>query len=369
MSTFFRMALLLTACSMICGSVFAQDFVPQWQYEAGNSFGVLSMSPNAQYIAVQVYVWLNNNPSAPWSHEVHLLDASGNPIWKKKWDAPEDDYVWGLSVSNQGDVAVVSSAEPFNMALRGKDNPAVVYLIDKNGKVLFRNVYGRNITMFSGVSITPDGNNLIFAADKGSSLILLDRNGKRLWSDQADNAKCMAPSIAQGGNLIFYEGNAHEVCVWNGQDKKWWSAACYYQLCRISPNGQWVAAIVESDDPLADAFKGSCENYGKISIYNSHGRIEVSGGRTCTTHDFAVTDNGMVVDLYSDMQPNVYHVRKFDLNKPDETPLSIYKFETPSGKHGGGSRSLEISSDGQVVTISTPYTIYYLKAKILEKKW
>jgi len=369
MSVFLKVALVFTASITIGIGAFAQDFVPQWNYEAGNSFGALSMSPNAQYIAVQVVVWPDGNPNRGY-YEVHLLDLNGKAIWKSKFDEMAYWEILGVSVSDGGDVVVLSSPGIQGMYVRPKKewDYCLLTLIDRTGTFILKTKVGECCN--GGIAISPDGNYIFLSVDWGKSLLLLDRNGKKVWSDHDDNAGYSGPAIAQGGNLIFYNTKTEMVHVWNGQDKKWWTAPCpYSQLCRISPLGQWVATIVESDDQLADAFKGSCENYGNISIYNSHGHIEVSGGRTCTTHDFAVTDNGMVVDLYSDMQPNVYHVRIFDLSKSDVTPLSIYKFETPSGKHSGGSPSLEVSGDGQVVAITTPYTLYYLKAKILEKKW
>lgn len=365
MSAFSRIILFFVAIAANCINASAQDYTVQWHYEAGNYFGSLSMSANAQYLAAQVYVLPNNDPNQVY-HEVHLLNATGNCIWKYKWDQ-QDWLIWGVSVSNHGDVAVLSSAEPFNMALRGKENPVVVTRIDRNGKVLVRKGFGSKPTMFSGVSISSDGNYIFLTLDGGTSLLLLDRAGNKSWSEHVGDGDFNSPAIAGDGNLLFYNSNTHQVHVWNGQESRWWTAECPYDgRCRISPKGQWVAVLLK--DALSDLIS-NCETAGDIALYDCRGKLAKRAKRICTTPDFAVTDNQIVIAINDDKLSDNLFVQMFDFNKPVVKMENVYQFAAPSGKHGGGAPSLEASGDGEVIALSTPYSIYYLKASRLERNW
>ncbi len=313
-------------------NVLAQDYVPKWNYEAGTYFGQLSISQNSKFIAAQVYVLPNNDPDLVY-HEVHLLDDEKNLIWKYKW-GQDDPYVWGVSVSNEGMVAVISTWAVISLR---RDNPVFVTLLDRNGKVIMRKKYGRNFTMFSGVSISPDGNYVFLSLDRGNSLLLLDKYGKEIWSDNSEDADWTDPYVAQNGNLIFQNDNTNQLHIFNGQAKEWWNAPSPKGLSRMSANGQHIGILTEMD-----GFVGG--NLNACAIYNASGKLlgKINLIMLDKT-DFALSDDGAVFSIIGNggNDPN-YHIERFD--GVGSKGITIFSFSQASGKHGGGSPSIEVSS-------------------------
>jgi len=342
----------------------AQEPVLQWKYDAGNWF-TMSMSPNSQYVVAVARIWPEGNPERGY-HEVLLLDHSGRSLWKQKWDEP-DDIVGGIAVSNSGYVAVASYAGLTGfLRVKGKlESFNFIYLLDSTGKVLWRKKVEGGVR--GDICISPEGDYIAVPID-GNPLCVLDKNGDVVWCKKAEGYNSFSvQGVSENGSIIVaHEGNSERAEAFDSGGNRIWSMENCPTSGRVSvsPNGKWAAVLVKEE---SEDITGLFEN--TFVLLDQRGATVAKGGVAAPNwQDFSVSNDGVIALVEEDDLRNNY-VALVDLRSSSEKSRVVYRFEIPRGKHSGGLACVEISADGEVIAVSTPYEIHYLRMKKLEKKW
>jgi FOG: WD40 repeat len=166
--------------------------------------------------------------------------------YKLLWKYPTDYLVRSVSITADGRYIVVGSGEDNNVYLLKSEG-------DK-GELLWG--YGTGDAIVESVTITPDGNYIAAGTQgrAGHDVYLLNREGRLLWEYNTGHGHAIVSSVAitSDGNYIAardnYNLDKNDVYLFNKGGEVLWryviggSSKLFYGEVAITPDGNYIAA-------------------------------------------------------------------------------------------------------------------------------
>lgn len=352
-------AILVFASSS--GKLSPEHPIISWKYQPGMGIRLTSLSANKKYIALVVFKTVGNDP-IPVYEGIYFLEPNEGLIWKNRHDRAAKGGITDISVSNFGDVLIGSSIFKW-IPYEGFYAAYFVELFDKEGRLLWKKKVSD--TSIASVSISPD--NRFIGLTWDNNIYLFNRMGGLIWGKRIGgeftdfNFICISENAFR---IAVYESTEKKAYIFNSLGHLLWTKECYSSGgIRLSPNGEYIVISCEVTGELAEIL-----GLKVLLLLDSDGRYirEVDSSRNW--YDLSISNNAEVVYVQRDDLGNK-GVCLFDSDGRLVGQGWYYKFESPRGEHQIGSPCVDISSDGQVIAVSTGYEIHFLKRVELKKKW
>jgi len=171
--------------------------------------------------------------------------SAGKGEYTPLWELGANDAVSSVAVAQDGSAIVAGAG-------------STVYLLDREGHVLWRNAAGSRV---QGVGISPEGSHIGVAADK---LYLFDREGNLLW---AEKTTFIYRSVALSSNGMYVAAGCDNgaVFIFDRNKKQLWDydmGTDSYGIA-ISENGRRIAIGCDNQGVyLLNSREGESWSYG-----------------------------------------------------------------------------------------------------------
>ena len=224
-------------------------------------------------------------------------------------DRIENDSIF-YSLGEEGKVSVSANAD--YIAIGTSDR--FVHLIDRQGRLLWKNKLNMTTGSIGSISISPDGGYIALSA---YSIFLYARNGTFLWEGDSETWGTRAISISSDGKYIATSNS--DITLFDRSGKKIWSydipEGKSLEDIAISSDGSLISAAARSfvvpgfgaiyvldNPPGTELIKKPSEAPSRIDIYNEPGYVLI----------------GRSVKVYGDLDPPLTSAEiKLSYTKPN----------------------------------------------------
>ncbi|MEE8167947.1 MAG: WD40 repeat domain-containing protein [Candidatus Hydrothermarchaeales archaeon] len=204
------------------------DYTPLkllWSYETGKDVYGAAVSTNGDIVV-----------AGSWDHHVHVLDKSGELLWKFKARGSVND----VDITPSGDRIVATSYVIPN---------GTVYLFDKSGKLLWKK---ETESLSKGIAISPTGDSIVFGLDN-DKIIRMDKKGAILWEHETRHSAWGVWDVAltSDGRLVAGSDDAYTYFFDAAGELSWEDTRGSRSLVLgvdVSPNGDYVAVAAHDND-------------------------------------------------------------------------------------------------------------------------
>ncbi len=253
------------------------DLEPTWEFKNDDNLWAVRLSRDGQMLVV-----------GSWDSNAYALDRSGSQLWQHK----TSDYVKGIGLSRDGDVIVVGSYDRY------------IYAIKQSGKLSWRY---KTENYVRAVAVSDDGEYVAAGSWRGT-IYLLDKRGKLLWKHRIGTA-ILDLAISENGATIAAGTEDGSLHVFDSGGTQKWNYKCGGTVMNVAVSSPGNRVVAAAKDTLLTCLNGQGEPLWKFPLGG------ISRGLYLVQEDeiaVALTDNNFI--QYIDSNGELIFMRRL----PDE---------------------------------------------------